>query len=316
MKKVFEIFKWSMLLSVIVLLMDFSIKNQKKVQCQQFEVVLTTSENHFINDKMINDLLKSKNLHPLEKVREEIEFLHKKYNLELIYMIDDTFLALSEKRFDELYEMYSDYKIPFWMNTRCETMTERRAQKLEEMNMLRMNFGIEHGNPEYRRNVLKRPTTNERMIEAFRMTSGKKYSVAGDLMIGMPDENRDLIFDTINFMRKLPNNVDATGAFIWAPYHGTPLGELAIEKGYIDKDVIASISNTAYSMLNMPSISKEEITGLAKTFSYYVKFPKDRWGDIRKAEESNAAGLEMHSKLGKEFDEKYRFGAHAMPDLH
>ena len=32
MKKVFEIFKWSMLLSVIVLLMAFSIKNQKPLK--------------------------------------------------------------------------------------------------------------------------------------------------------------------------------------------------------------------------------------------------------------------------------------------
>ena len=68
----------------------------------------------------------------------------------------------------------------------------------------------------------------------------------------MPDENRELIFDTINFMRKLPRNIEATGAFIFAPYHGTPLRELAIQKGYIKEEEIASISNTTHSMLNMP----------------------------------------------------------------
>ena len=46
----------------------------------------------------------------------------------------------------------------------------------------------------------------------------------------MPDETRDLIFDTINFVRKLPDTIDATGAFIFAPYHGTPLRTLAIER--------------------------------------------------------------------------------------
>ena len=30
------------------------------------------------------------------------------------------------------------------MNTRAETITEHRAAGLEEMNMLRMNIGIEH----------------------------------------------------------------------------------------------------------------------------------------------------------------------------
>ena len=48
-----------------------------------------------------------------------------------------------------------DYKIPFWMNTRAETINEHRAQDLEEMNMLRMNVGIEHGNYEYRKKYLK-----------------------------------------------------------------------------------------------------------------------------------------------------------------
>ena len=252
----------------------------------------------------------------IKRMKVELDYLVKKYDPELIYMVVDTFLAMSERDFDEFKEMYMDYKIPFWMNTRAETINAHRAKGLEEMNMLRTSIGVEHGNTEYRKNYLKRNVSDDVQIKAFEILADHKYVSCANAIIGMPDENRDLIFDTINFMRKLPNNVDATGAFIWAPYHGTPLRELAIEKGYIDKDVIASISNTAYSMLNMPSISKEEITGLAKTFSYYVKFPKDRWGDIRKAEDSNDAGLEMHRKLGKEFDEKYRFGAHAMPDLH
>ena len=76
----------------------------------------------------------------IKRVRDELDFLHKQFNLELIYFLDDTFLALSEKRFDELSEMYMDFKIPFWMNTRCETMTKKRAEKLEEMNMLKNEF--------------------------------------------------------------------------------------------------------------------------------------------------------------------------------
>ena len=129
-------------------------------------------------------------------------------------------------------------------------------------------------------------------------------------------EHRNLIFDTIKFMRKLPKNIDATGAFIWAPYHGTPLRDLAIRKGYIKKDAIASISNTAFSMLDMPTISKEEISGLARTFSYYVKFPENRWNEIKVAEQSNPEGNSAHKKLGEEFDQKYRLNEATMLDLH
>jgi len=239
----------------------------------------------------------------LKKVREEIDFLHKKYNLELIFMIDDTFLAVPEKRFDELYEIYTDWKIPFYMNTRCETMTERRAKKLEEMNLLRMNFGIEHGNPEYRRNILKRTTSNEEMISAFRMTAGKKYATAGDLIIGMPEENRKLIFDSINFTRQLPKETERTGAFIFAPYHGTPLRKLAIKKGYIkNPDSVCDITKPEESMLDQPQLPRQELIGLAKTVGLYQVLPESEWKFIEKAEGNGKEAIELRTQLRKEYN--------------
>jgi anaerobic magnesium-protoporphyrin IX monomethyl ester cyclase len=252
----------------------------------------------------------------IERLRKELDFLVKKYDPNLIYFVVDTFLAMSNKEFDELKELYSDYKIPFWMNTRAETITEYRAAGLEEMNMLRMNIGIEHGNYEYRRNYLKRNVKDEVQIRAFEIAAEHSYTSCANSIIGMPDETRELIFDTIRFVRKLPNTIDATGAFIFAPYHGTPLRDYAIEKGYIKDNEICSLSNTSASMLSMPSISKEEISGLAKVFSFYVKFPESRWNEIKIAEKSDQEGQEMFLKLGKEFDEKFRNYAASNMDLH
>ena len=252
----------------------------------------------------------------IKRIKNELDFLVKKYNPDLIYFVVDTFLAMSNREFDEFKEMYMDYKIPFWMNTRAETITEHRASGLEDMNMLRTSIGLEHGNFEYRKNYLRRYVSDEVQIRAFEMLADKKYVTCANCIIGMPDENRDLIFDTIKFMRKLPQNIDATGAFIFAPYHGTQLREMAIQKGYIAKDVIASISNTAHSMLDMPTISKEEISGLARTFSYYVKFPENRWEEIKIAEQFTSEGDATHKKLGEEFDKKYRSNEVTMLDLH
>lgn len=253
----------------------------------------------------------------IKRIKEELDFLVKKYKPELIYMVVDTFLAMSHKEFDEFKELYMDYKIPFWMNTRAETITEYRAKSLEEMNMLRMNIGIEHGNFEYRKNYLKRNVSNELQIKAFEIVADKKYTSCANSIIGMPDETRELIFDTIKFIRKLPKNIDATGAFIFAPYHGTPLRELAIKKGYLKEEEIASVSNTAHhSMLTMPTISKEEISGILRTYSLYTKFPENRWNEIKIAEKSDKEGEDMFKKLGEEFDQKYSFSSKNSIDLH
>ncbi len=252
----------------------------------------------------------------IKRMKEEFDFLIKKYDPELIYFISDTFLAMSNKEFDEFKEMYMEYKIPFWMNTRAETINQQRADGLEEMNMLRCDIGIEHGNADYRKNYLRRNVSDEIQIKAFEMLADHKYTPKANCIIGMPDETRDLIFDTINFVRKLPNNIDATGAFIFAPYHGTPLRELAIKKGYINDDEICSLSNTSESMLRMNTISKEEIQGLAKVFSLYIKFPKERWPEIKIAEKSDKEGNLMMEKLGKEFDKTYRQYPASALDLH
>jgi radical SAM superfamily enzyme YgiQ (UPF0313 family) len=241
----------------------------------------------------------------IERMKQEFEFLVKKHNPELIYFLVDTFLAMNNREFDEFKELYMDYKIPFWMNTRAETINEYRAEGLEDMNMLRMNIGIEHGNAKYRKEYLSRNVSDKKTIESFKMVADKKYTTVANSIIGMPDETRSLIFDTINLSRSLPDKVDASGAFIWAPYHGTALRDMAVKKGYVGEHEIASISNCARSMLTMPTISKDEIQGLARTFSFYVKFPKERFSDIKVAEKFDDKGNAMWEKLSSEFTDKY-----------
>ena len=73
MKKVFSILSWLILIAVIILLMVFSVEKQKAADCKVFEVVVVAqSENHFVNEKIINNLLKEKNLHPLGKTKTKI----------------------------------------------------------------------------------------------------------------------------------------------------------------------------------------------------------------------------------------------------
>ena len=47
----------------------------------------------------------------------------------------------------------------------------------------------------------------------------------------------------------------------------------------------------------MPQWRKKEVAKLRNTFPMYVKFPKDRWGEIEKAEDDH----ELFSKLSAEF---------------
>ena len=50
-------------------------------------------------------------------------------------------------------------------------------------------------------------------------------------------------------------------------------------------------------ILDMPQWNKKDVAKLCKTFAMYVKFPKNRWPEIKKAETDR----EVHSKLTAEF---------------
>ena len=62
------------------------------------------------------------------------------------------------------------------------------------------------------------------------------------------------------------------------------------------------------SLLNMPSISKEEIRGLMKTFVLYARLPRSYWKEIKIAESDTKEGEEKFNELTTLFRKEY---AHA-----
>jgi radical SAM superfamily enzyme YgiQ (UPF0313 family) len=227
-------------------------------------------------------------------VHNELKELVTKFNIEYIFFITDTFLAMSEKEFDEFCEMYSEFNLPFFMNTRPETVTERRAKKLKEVGCHRVNIGVEHGNHKFRVDVVGRNYKNELAIKAFDLMHEAGISTVSNNILGYPDETRELIFDTVELTRKLKCN--DINAFTFIPYQGTSLRGLCETKKYLDKEKLANIYETE-SLLNMPSISKTEIGGLVKTFVLYSSLPRKYWKEIKIAEQSDEVSSKKFDEL-------------------
>ncbi len=73
MKKVIEILQWIIVLSIIVGLMAFSNRNQKKILCKDIDIHIKENENDFIDSNTINELFSKKNQYPLGRSINEIE---------------------------------------------------------------------------------------------------------------------------------------------------------------------------------------------------------------------------------------------------
>ncbi len=239
----------------------------------------------------------------MKLVYDELKYFKEKHQVEYNYFWADTFLAMNKREFDEFCEMYSDIKLPFWIQTRPETVNDYNIKKLAEVGLHRMAFGIEHGNEKFRREVLDRQWNNENIIE--RLTIPHKYGVEFSLtnITGLPTETKKLAFDTIELNRQIDADNYICSTFM--PFHGTPLRKMCEDLGYIKPGTITKSLYSEQSMLNMPQFTPDEIEGIRKCFVLYIKFPKNRWKEIKKAEKNDEEGRKNYEKLKKEYLETY-----------
>jgi biotin synthase-like enzyme len=235
-------------------------------------------------------------------VKDEIDLYVKRYNAEYIYFNAETFLAMSRKEFDKFVDVYQHIQLPFWMQTRVETLSEHHIQELERVGCNRISIGLEHGNEGFRKKIVSKGFSNQDIIDLFATLDRYSIPITINNIIGFPGETRELVFDTIELNRQL--GTDSVNAYIFTPYRGTAMYNDAAAKGYVDPDAETNSIITG-SILNMPTISKEEILGLVRTFSLYVRFPKEEWPDIEMAEKFTPEGDAKFAELSNRYYERF-----------
>jgi radical SAM superfamily enzyme YgiQ (UPF0313 family) len=238
----------------------------------------------------------------MDLVYKELKYFKNVHKVEYNYFWADTFLGLSIKEFDEFVEMYQDIKLPFWMQTRPETVTDYNMKKLKSVGLHRISFGVEHGNEEFRKKILDRRWKNKDILE--KLSIPKKYGIQFSInnITGFPTETKKLAFDTIEFNRHIDSDNQNIYAFV--PFHGTPLRKMCEDLGFIKSETITKCI-TAESQLVMPQYPPHEIEEIKKCFALYIKFPKKRWKEIKRAESNDNEGNRIYANLKAEYLEVY-----------
>lgn len=238
----------------------------------------------------------------IESVRKELRNLVDNYKLNLLYIIDDDFLARPKWEIEAFVEMYTEFRIPFWFNTRPEHCTINILKKLKDVGLFRVSFGVESGNEEFRIKRLGRNITNEKLLHYFEIIdeSGIQYSI--NCMVGFPFETREMVFDTIRLVKQI-KGYDSITTSVFTPYRGTILRQQAIEAGWLDPKAL-TIHTTASSMLKMPYFTAKQIEGLMRTFPLYVEFEESAWPEIEKLERFEPEGNEVLEKYSKMYRER------------
>lgn len=236
----------------------------------------------------------------MNKIIEQIHFQIARHKPEFLYFSSETFLSMDESEFSLFIKEYSKINMPFWFQTRFETITEERLKALKDVGMYWLSIGLEHGNEEFRKRILKRRYSNKRVLKSGEILKKLDIGASINNIIGFPDETEELIRDTIRMNRKLwelQPKIESN-VFVFTPYAGSELFELCRNKGLISTEI--SFKQTTLGNENMLAYSDKwigKLCGLSRTFNLYVKLPEEYFPEIAKAEEMSPAGDQIYEEL-------------------
>lgn len=231
----------------------------------------------------------------VEALKEEMLEL-KKQGFNLIHFLDENFLNISIEDLKLFCEWYKEYiKLPIILQARPESFTEDKIAALASMGVeIEMSCGVETGSEKILNEVCNRFTKKEQTRLAFELM--EKYGIRSRayVMIGFPNETRDNVFETINFVRELKPYLSIMSIFY--PFVGVPLRNFCIENGYITGNEPARTFTDGSILKNQP-MSSEEIVSLRRMYSMYITLPRAYFSEIEKCEKNY--DIEVHQALIK-----------------
>jgi uncharacterized radical SAM superfamily protein len=231
---------------------------------------------------------------------DEVKHLRDEYNVSFIYISDETILTTSDKRFSTFINAYKEISLPFWCETRPETVSYEKVKSLKEIGLKAINIGVEGGNEEFRRDVLNRKYVDDVIVNSIHEAKRAGVNVGANVIIGFPGETRKHIFETINIIRR--SKPTSTMIHLFQPYVKTDLRDKCISMGLITEDYICG--DYRMNAISTGFLSTVELDGLQRTFNLYVNTPKSEWDEIRRAEKFDKEGNRIFRILAKQYQMK------------
>jgi anaerobic magnesium-protoporphyrin IX monomethyl ester cyclase len=206
----------------------------------------------------------------IKRLISEIKQFRNDYSLNGIYWIDEVLLTNIErlKEFKELYG--SKIGVPFIFMERPENITNKKASLIREAGAEIVSIGIESGDDNIRRNILRRYHSQETIVSAFQTAKKCGLTTHAFTIVGLPGEEKQSMEETYKVLRKSqPDSVQTT---IFCPLKGTMLFNQVISEGLFDQDMPMPENYYDRSTLKFSESKKNEIY----RYQYFLPYYNDR----------------------------------------
>ena len=205
----------------------------------------------------------------IENVLAEIKEVISNYDVKYIYLNDDVFTENREYVSNFCSRYKEEISYPFELNTRVEHLTPEMLHSLKDAGCYRVAMGIEQGDEKFRREILNRRMSNEKIEAAFELTKKAGIRTKSFNIVGFPFETYDIHMETVKINRKVQPS--SLVVYVFEPYPGTPLYDMCVKNHFIEEDRqdMDYISRTDTS-LNMPDFTRKQILKCYRNFAWRV----------------------------------------------
>jgi len=214
----------------------------------------------------------------VDKAITEMKYVKDNYGMKWAQFITDTMNA-DRKWFMEFLDRYKkEINVPFLCCVRLDLVDEEMVKKMKEAGCERVDYAIESGDEWIRKNVLKRPMSDETILRAGGWFRDYGFRVQTANLIGVPHETIETAMKTIEMNRVLKPEIAKCA--ILQPYPRTEINEYAKQKGLLPMDY-CSESGTGFqtsfdaTKQTVPiKVEKpREMTNMCMFFDMLSKYP-------------------------------------------
>ncbi|MBN2181972.1 MAG: cobalamin-dependent protein [Sedimentisphaerales bacterium] len=214
-----------------------------------------------------------------DKVVDDIQYCTENYGITRFQFADATLGLLKEsavKMCDELIERGLSEKIKWDCEIRADSINEELLRRMKAAGCECIALGIETGNEQILKEVVKKKETKGQMREAVRLAKKIGLTVRCFFILGHYRETEDTIRETIKFALEL--NPDALSFGLMVPNPGSPIRKMAEDENsgmrilHNKWDEYNQFNYSCYELTNIPLAELRRWQSRAY-FSFYMRHP-------------------------------------------
>ncbi len=170
-----------------------------------------------------------------ENVIREIEAVRDRFpTIEAVNIVDDLFFVRSEQDIDEFSRLYkSRVDLPFELDAFPNTINRAKVRSLSRVPISLISMGIQSGSSDTLKNIYKRPTPLEKIIEGINAFADTGIRAEYHYLVNNPFEPDRNRIETLRFAATYHRGPAILRIFPLQFYPGTPLYDRARKEGLI-----------------------------------------------------------------------------------